>query len=141
MALGTLRCGSRVSPAAIPISSVPEKANETASRVLAIDQKPVGNNPSRVKLPRPMLWACCTSNKPMMAPVPTTRKAITATTFTNDSQNSVSANSRTDTTLLTNTVMANNALQIHTGVSGNQRTMRMPAAVNSEPMATAQVSQ
>ncbi|MNE74382.1 hypothetical protein D3C80_1704590 [compost metagenome] len=76
-----------------------------------------------------------------MAPAPMAMKAITVSTLTSDSQNSVSANRRTDTTLLTSTVMANSALQIHTGVSGNQRTIRMPAAVNSEPMATVQVSQ
>ncbi|MOA69842.1 hypothetical protein D3C78_1982740 [compost metagenome] len=58
-----------------------------------------------------------------------------------DNQNSVSANRRTEITLVRNTTPANRALQIHTGVSGNQRVMRMPAAVNSEPMATVQVSQ
>ncbi|MNV14342.1 hypothetical protein D3C71_1050230 [compost metagenome] len=55
MARGTLRWGSLVSPAAMPISSVPENAKETASNVMAIGMKPVGKSPSRVKLLSPIL--------------------------------------------------------------------------------------
>ncbi|MOA46032.1 hypothetical protein D3C78_1684930 [compost metagenome] len=92
-------------------------------------------------MPSPTLCAWVISKTPRIAPPPTTRKAITASTLISDNQNSVSANDRTEMILLMNTANPNSALHIHTGVSGNQRTIRIPAAVNSEPMATVQVSQ
>ncbi|MNZ55321.1 hypothetical protein D3C78_732460 [compost metagenome] len=141
IALGTLVCGSCASPAAIPISSVPENAKDTARRVMAMGKNPVGNSPSRVKLESPAPCKLCTCKRPKMAAPPIAMNVITVRTLINESQNSVSANNRTETTLLKKTARANSALQIQTGVSGNHRTISMPAAVNSEPIATAHVSQ
>ncbi|MOA09591.1 hypothetical protein D3C78_1294330 [compost metagenome] len=125
----------------MPISSVPENAKDTASSVIAMGMKPVGNSPSRVKLLKPMLWAWSMFSRPRIAPPPISRNTTTVSTLINDNQNSVSANKRTEITLVRNTTPANSALQIHTGVSGNHRVMRIPAAVNSEPIATVHVSQ
>ncbi|MNQ71668.1 hypothetical protein D3C85_863490 [compost metagenome] len=120
---------------------MPENAKDTANNVMAIGMTPVGKSPSRVKLLNPMLWLCSMCSKPRIAPPPIIKNTMTVTTLTRDNQNSVSANKRTEITLVRNTKPANSALQIHTGVSGNQRTIKIPAAVNSEPMATVQVSQ
>ncbi len=45
IALGTVFAGSSASPAATPISSVPEKAKFTMSMVVKIGNKPCGNQP------------------------------------------------------------------------------------------------
>ena len=64
-----------------------------------------------------------------------------ASTLMLENQNSDSAKNLTETALSAKISAANTALHIQTEVSGNQRCINNPAAVNSEPSATAQVSQ
>ena len=50
MGRGTVAPGSFVSPAVIPMSSVPEKAKLTVSMVVKTAPRPVGKRPSAVRL-------------------------------------------------------------------------------------------
>ena len=70
-----------------------------------------------------------------------TMNAQMANTLIEANQNSASAKSRTDKAFKVKMRMMHAALHTHVGLSGNQRCMSRPAAVNSEPSATVQVSQ
>ena len=64
-----------------------------------------------------------------------------ADTLIEANQNSASAKNRTDKAFKVKMRMMHAALHTHVGMFGNQRCMSRPAAVNSEPSATVQVSQ
>ncbi|SDO51209.1 hypothetical protein SAMN04489749_1167 [Bifidobacterium longum] len=56
MAFGTAVCGSLVSPAVTPMSSVPENAKLTVRIVANTGMKPLGKTPSLMRLPN--IGAC-----------------------------------------------------------------------------------
>ena len=64
-----------------------------------------------------------------------------AATLTMANQNSDSPKNFEETAFRPNRTAAKITHQTHTSMPGNQRCMRRPEAVNSEPMATAQHSQ
>ncbi len=67
--------------------------------------------------------------------------ATIATTLMRENQNSVSPKTRAEIALRRNRMPANTRHHTQTATVGNQRCIRMPAAVNSEPSATTQHSQ
>ena len=137
----TLR-GFSVSPAAIPISSVPEKAKFTATIVIRIGKPPCGNQPSAVILLSPGAGApSCIGIKPKIAAPPRMIKAMIVTTFTSENQNSPSAKKRVEMTFRPKIIAQNTTHQTQTGTCGNQYCIQNPAAVKLEPSATVQVSQ
>lgn len=64
-----------------------------------------------------------------------------AATLMKENQNSVSAKKRTESAFEVKITTMNRALQIHTGSAGEPFAQISPAAVNSDPNATVQVSQ
>ena len=76
-----------------------------------------------------------------MASRPMMMNAQMANTLIEANQNSASAKNRTDRAFKVKMRMMHAALHTHVGLSGNHRCMSRPAAVNSEPRATVQVSQ
>ena len=78
---------------------------------------------------------------PKMASDPMTMNAQMANTLMEANQNSASAKKRTDKAFRVKMSVMHAALHTHVGLSGNHRCMSRPAAVNSEPRATVQVSQ
>ncbi len=142
MALGRVFSGSLASPAVIPISSVPEKAKLTVSIVVKTPPKPVGNQPSLVRLVKPGApWLPFKGITPTTASPPKMMKATIAATLTAANQNSLSAKILTEKKLERKIKIMKTRLQIQTGTEGNQCRMIIPAAVNSLPRAIVQVSQ
>src|SRR5918995_4479918 len=105
---------------------------------------PLGNRPSGVtKLLNRGAAGCSADNgvKPKIAMPPKTMSATIATTLISENQNSVSPKTRAEVALMANSTDAKIRHQTHTSTPGNQRCIRMPDAVNSEPSATTQHSQ
>ena len=99
MATGITLCGFSVSPAAMPMSSVPEKAKFTATMVIRIGKPPWGNQPSAVMLCNPGAGEpSCIGIKPKMAAPPRIMKAIMVITLISENQNSPSAKKRVEIT-------------------------------------------
>ncbi len=107
-------------------------------------EKPFGNRPSGVwKFSRRKGWEPSEAIgwKPSRAAPPSTMRATTATTFTRENQYSVSPKTRAEKAFTAKTTAAKTTHHTQTPTEGNQRCISSPHAVNSEPRATAQVSQ
>ena len=142
IASGTTFSGFSVSPAAMPISSVPEKAKFTATMVIRIGSVPCGSQPEAVRLCRNGAGVpSFIGSRPNMAAPPRMINARMVTTLISENQNSLSAKKRVVTTLSRKMAAQKIRHHSHTGDCGNQYCMQNPAAVRLEPSATVQVSQ
>jgi hypothetical protein len=142
IAFGIVFSGFTVSPAATPINSVPENAKFTASIVIRMAKAPFGNKPALVTFENNGAdCALIIGIKPTIAPAPRIMNITIANTLIDANQNSDSAKNLTVHAFNAKTKMANRALHIQTLIDGNHRCINKPAAVNSEPSATVQVSQ
>ena len=142
IATGITLCGFSVSPAAMPISSVPEKAKLTATMVIRIGRPPCGNQPSAVMLLSPgAAEPSAIGIKPKMAAPPRIIKATMVITLTSENQNSPSAKKRVEITLRPKITAQKTTHHVQTGTCGNQYCMQNPAAVKLDPSATVHVSQ
>ena len=95
IAQGTTFSGFSVSPAAMPISSVPEKAKFTATMVIRIGRVPCGSQPAAVRLCRKGAGVpSFIGSRPNMAAPPRMINASMVTTLIRENQNSLSAKKR-----------------------------------------------
>ncbi|MOA08088.1 hypothetical protein D3C78_1278270 [compost metagenome] len=142
IAQGTTFSGFSVSPAAMPISSVPENAKFTATMVIRIGKVPFGSQPEAVRLCRKGAGVpSFIGSRPNMAAPPRMINARMVTTLISENQNSLSAKKRVVTTLSRKIAAQKIKHHSHTGDCGNQYCMQKPAAVRLDPSATVQVSQ
>ena len=141
IALGIDVRGFSASPAAIPIFSIPPKANITTVKHA---RKPV--NPSGIKPPSSahrfvtdgFAEVCaCTPTKSRI--IPPTIMAIIALTLTIVNQNSVSPKAFTLARLMASKMSSTDTIQIHEGDWGNQNFIYTANAVTSA-MATSAIS-
>lgn len=140
--LGIVLSGLLVSPEATPINSVPENAKLTDSIVINTAPNPLGNSPSRTKFVNngAFLYPCI-GMIPNIAKQPIAINKTIVITLILEKRNSASAKKRTEKAFNKNMNTMKRTLHIHTGVTGNQLFIIKPAAVNSDPSATVQVSQ
>ncbi|MNM80567.1 hypothetical protein D3C81_925390 [compost metagenome] len=134
IALGMTRCGSRASPAVMPIISTPPKANITTVNEAIMPPTPLGKKPPW--LHRLLMLASCSPEPPSWMPnISTAAPAriidTIAVTFSSDNQNSSSPNTLTLHRFRAPMKNTMPNTQIQRGVSGNQKLMYTPKAVTS----------
>src|SRR5699024_4759967 len=118
IALGMLRRGSSLSPAATPTSSVPWKENPAIMNTETTESQPPANGASPVvQLLNPGLGLAIT---PAIISTPSTRNTTTVATLMAANQNSPSPKARADRAFRPVSSTRNTAAQIQLGTSGSQ---------------------
>ncbi|MNT32661.1 hypothetical protein D3C72_1685550 [compost metagenome] len=102
----------------------------------------MGNRLSPIRLENSGAGSPLASGRPpKMARMPTTMKPRMAATLIPENQYSASPKARVARALREKSTATKSADQYQMGVSGNQRVISMPAAVNSRPTVVAQLIQ
>ncbi len=134
----TLRAGSAVSAAATETISVPPNANATTNSAVAIPAKPLGANPSPVKLDRP--GDCTPGSQPKSRAAPTSRNPTIAATLSRANQNSNSPKFFTLVRFTAVSTTMNTKAISHTGRAGKMVASRPAAPSASAAMTTTSCS-
>ena len=134
IALGMTRRGSPASPAAMPMTSTPPKANITTVKDAIMPSMPLGKKPPCCH--RLARAGAVASAPPMRMPLSSTAappaiSARIATTLSRDSQNSSSPNTFTLHRFKPPMQSTMPSTQIQRGVSGYQKPMYTPNTVTS----------
>ena len=133
IALGIEVRGFFASPAAMPMFSMPPKANITTVKQARKPVKPFAKKPpsraQRFVTEGPTSSCACTPTKSRA--MPPTIMAIMALTFTSVNQNSASPKALTFARLMASRISSTETIQIHEGLFGNQNFMYTAKAVTS----------